>query len=190
MRQILPETTLAITNWLRYSRAFVLFGAQSMYCPQCGKQSFTPQNDKSLSCYQCGFVYFHNTASAVLAVITYQDEILIAIRGQNPGKGMYDFPGGFVDHDESLEQALSRELQEELGYEQAHGKYLGSHPNTYHYKDVTYKTCDSFFHLNLKSKPAFKAADDVEKVLWLKTKDVNSEYFAFESAKQALALLR
>lgn len=52
----------------------------------------------------------------VCAVITRGDLILLARRP--PGKrlgGSWEFPGGKVEHGESAEDALHRELREELG---------------------------------------------------------------------------
>lgn len=158
-----------------------------MYCPSCGQPAFTAQSDKSFHCSQCDFTYFHNSASAVLAIIRCQDEVLIAIRGRDPGKGMWDFPGGFVDHNESLEQALFRELQEELMFQPSHAQYVGSYPNTYQYKTVEYKTCDAFFAIELEQKPALKAGDDVASIDWVKITDLQPEKFAFASAREAIA---
>lgn len=158
-----------------------------MFCPSCGQPSLTPGCEKSFRCGQCGFSYFHNTAAAVLAIIRCQDEILIAIRGREPGKGMLDFPGGFVDHNESLEQALFRELEEELGFKANHARYFGSYPNTYRYSGIEYKTCDMFFAIELEHKPDFIAGDDVASIRWVAISDLEPEHFAFESARQALA---
>ena len=160
-----------------------------MYCPSCGQASLAQTDAKAFRCEHCQFTYFHNTASAVLAVICCGDEVLVAERGRDPGKGMLDFPGGFVDYDESLEQALCRELQEELGFQPTDMRYIGSASNTYVYRDIEYKTCDAFFHITLDNKPKMQANDDVAAIRWVKRNDISPNEFAFESAKNALKLL-
>lgn len=125
-----------------------------------------------------------------MAIIRCNDEVLIAIRGREPGLGMWDFPGGFVDYDESLEQALYRELNEELGFTPPHCRYVGSSPNTYLYKNITYKTCDCIFIIDLMNKPILVAADDVAEILWVPVTDISPDRFAFDSTRQALNFLQ
>ncbi|WP_299014021.1 NUDIX domain-containing protein [uncultured Photobacterium sp.] len=159
-----------------------------MYCPSCSQPTFVASSEKSYQCSECAFTYFHNTATAVLAIIRCQDEVLVAVRGREPGKGMWDFPGGFVDHDETLEQALVRELEEELMFKAENAKYFGSYPNTYLYKNVEYKTCDTFFAIELDHKPELTAGDDVAAIQWVKMTDLPADKFAFASARKAISL--
>lgn len=46
------------------------------------------------------------------AVIVENDKILCAQRGYGKQKGKWEFPGGKVEKDESLEDALKREIKE------------------------------------------------------------------------------
>lgn len=52
--------------------------------------------------------------NVVAAVIKQDDKILIAKRGYGEFKGMYEFPGGKIEIDEKSEEALKREILEEL----------------------------------------------------------------------------
>ncbi len=119
----------------------------TLHCVKCAQPSLIKQGEKTYECALCGFVYFHNVAAAVCAVIVCNEQILLVERAQQPAKGKLDFPGGFVDYDESNEQALTRELMEELQLPIDNMQYLFSYPNRYLYKDVLYSTLDNFFYL-------------------------------------------
>jgi len=114
-------------------------------CPSCGSKKIEVYEKNGMLCKSCGYVYFHNTASAVGAVIEMGGGVLLAVRANEPGIGLYDLPGGFVDYRESAEEALLREIREELHIDVAITEYLGSFSNRYEYKNVVYFTCDAFF---------------------------------------------
>jgi ADP-ribose pyrophosphatase YjhB (NUDIX family) len=42
-------------------------------------------------------------------------KILLVLRGENPGKGLWGLPAGFMEIDETVEQAARRECLEETG---------------------------------------------------------------------------
>ncbi|PKH03877.1 nucleotide pyrophosphohydrolase [Psychromonas sp. MB-3u-54] len=161
-----------------------------LYCPECGIKSLETISSKKFVCEQCEFTFYQNTAAAVMVAICCQNELLVATRAKNPGIGMWDLPGGFVDPDESLEDAVVRELYEELNMTVTGAKYIFSNSNTYLYKDVEYKTCDAFFVVELNEKPRVQAQDDVAAVEWVKLAEVDITRFAFESAKKAVLKLR
>ena len=76
-----------------------------------------------------------------------------------PAAGTLDVPGGFVDPGETLEAAVARELEEELGLriEPQALRYLFTLPNLYPYADVTYATSDTFFRVDLATRPELVA---------------------------------
>ena len=68
-------------------------------------------------CPACGFVVWADPKVAVLTVIPWDGGILLGRRTQNPGKGRWSFPSGFVDRGEVVEEAAVREVLEETGLE-------------------------------------------------------------------------
>lgn len=53
--------------------------------------------------------------AVVFAVSPGKTEVLLIERGREPYKGQWAVPGGFVEMDEELEDAVARELAEETG---------------------------------------------------------------------------
>ena len=58
---------------------------------------------------------YRNPALAVDAAVRRGDEVLLIQRGNEPWKGAWALPGGFVDYGENPTDAVLRELQEETG---------------------------------------------------------------------------
>ena len=159
------------------------------YCPECKHSTISFVNNHYLSCAECGFLYYHNAAASVAAIIQYQDEILLTVRAKEPGLGKLDLPGGFVDHNESLEQALTREITEELTVtiKPQQFTYFTSEPNTYQYQSITYNTIDSIFTLKLDSKPQIICEpSEIKEVIWIKKSEIKLDELAFESAQKAI----
>ncbi|MEK6795466.1 MAG: NUDIX domain-containing protein [Spirochaetota bacterium] len=156
------------------------------FCPQCGREHVRWVTLKEFRCDDCDFVFFKNPAAAAAAIIEWNDEILLTVRHRDPGKGMLDLPGGFIDPKENAEDGLARELEEELGWRPPSMSYLFSFPNTYLFRGIEYHTLDMIFLITLTEKPILHANDDVAAVQW-SPKAIDHSRIAFESVKNALA---
>ncbi|MBK6658377.1 MAG: NUDIX domain-containing protein [Proteobacteria bacterium] len=158
------------------------------HCPACAAPSAST-NPREFRCGTCGFRYFHNVASAVAALLVHDGHLLLTRRAHAPAAGTLDLPGGFVDPHETLEQALVRELGEELGLTLDTGtpRYLFSLPNVYPYAEVTYATSDSFFAIELSTRPAVTAQDDVSAIEWLPFAAIDVQDIGLASARLAVA---
>jgi NADH pyrophosphatase NudC (nudix superfamily) len=86
--------------------------AKINFCPSCASANIEAPSANSMKCNDCGYVLYHNTAAATAAILLYQGKIIFVRRGHDPGKGMLDLPGGFVDYNESAEDGMLRELHE------------------------------------------------------------------------------
>ena len=137
------------------------------FCPRCGSEEIKQVEVKSIQCSNCDFIYYHNLAAAVGAVIELDGKILLCKRGRDPEKGQLDFPGGFVEYNETLEVALKREIMEELGVKVCDINYFMSGINTYRYKDVDYPSVDAYFRCSVVDLKKLIAGDDVESFLWV-----------------------
>lgn len=84
------------------------------FCPRCAAPA-TVDAPHSLRCATCGYQAFYNPKPVAGAIPRdVNGRIILLRRGTDPGRGLWTFPGGFVDLGESVEQAAIRETQEEL----------------------------------------------------------------------------
>jgi len=103
-------------NWIR----------QHKFCGGCGSEPEASRSDISLKCKNCGAMYYPQIAPAVIVAITRgNDEILLAHNVKFRPE-VHSLIAGFVEAGENAEQAIRREIMEEVGIEVSNIRYLGS----------------------------------------------------------------
>lgn len=161
------------------------------YCPHCGSKNFKINGVRSKECPDCGFVYYFNPAAAVAAMIMNDNgEILLTRRAFEPAKGTWDLPGGFAELDETLEDALKREITEELHTELTDIQYFCSFPNRYPFGGMVVHTLDSFFLCKAQHPERIKTDDDVDGYKWVKINDIAENEIGLGSIKRAIGKLK
>ncbi len=158
------------------------------HCPGCGSEALSWPTSKNFECTDCGFTLFFNPAAAVAVIMECRGKILLGVRKHDPGRGMLDLPGGFVDAGETAEAAVRREVREELGIEIPQVRYLFSLPNRYPYGGIVYDTLDLIFLVEWDEPPEVKADDDLEDVIWIERETVDYGRIAFDSLRRAVLL--
>jgi mutator protein MutT len=125
-------------------------------------------------------------AAAVAVIMECRGKILFGVRKHEPGRGMLDLPGGFVDPGETAEEAVRREVKEELNLDIQGMRYLFSFPNKYPYRGMVYDTLDLIFLVQWDEPPEMMAADDLEAVMWIDRNEVEYEKIGFDSLRRAV----
>ena len=144
------------------------------FCPKCGSSQFEVSGDRSLQCKSCGFHLFINSSAAVAALVTDgKGKLMLVTRGVEPDYGKLDLPGGFIDPGETAEEAVKRELLEELGLKIKSLKYIGSAPNEYVYSAYSVFTIDLAFRVNPENLSGLKPMDDILKYKFYAEEEIN-----------------
>lgn len=107
---------------------------------------------------------------------------------KDPAKGLLALPGGFVDPGESLEEALLREINEEIGLSISNPRYLTSHPNPYTYAGLTRPVCDVFFLADTASFDVTLQQEEIAGWEFRRPEKINPAELAFDSMRHALAV--
>lgn len=164
---------------------------QFKYCPKCGSANFHANNEKAKKCNDCGFTYYFNSCAATVALIfNEKDELLVATRANEPAKGTYDLPGGFVDMYETGEEAMIREIKEETNLDVISTDYLFSVPNIYVYSNFEVHTLDLVYNCKVKNFDNLKAEDDVTRLDFIGRKNLDPDKFGLLSIKKVISKIR
>ncbi len=155
---------------------------------RCGSDSVVFRQNNSIICNNCGFRFYLNSAAAVaLLILNDKGELLLTKRAFDPEKGKFDLPGGFVNTGERAEDAVKRELKEELNIDVCKMRYFGSYPNEYVYSGLTTYTLDMAFVCTVESFYSMEANDDVADYRFYVPNCIDFEEIAFKSVKNIIA---
>lgn len=124
------------------------------------------------------------TFVTVDAVVVQSGHVLLVRRGANPGKGLWAMPGGFINQDERIRDAVIRELREETGIKVPDPVLRGSiveqdvfdDPN----RSARGRTITHAFLIKLKDDlvlPRVKGMDDADKAKWEPIGELKPELF-------------
>lgn len=111
---------------------------------------------------------YPRAALTVDAVIIRKDEknlkLLLIKRKYPPFEGAWALPGGFVDMDESLEQAVVREIFEETSLKDLHFTQFRTYGNPG--RDTRHRTVTVVYYAYAPAHACGKAADDAAELAW------------------------
>jgi mutator protein MutT len=159
------------------------------YCPFCGAAGFEWDGVKAHTCRACNHKLYTNTAAAVVGIIENEcGEILFVRRKYNPAAGMLDLPGGFVELDETAEDAIVREIKEELCLEVASLQFLRTFSNRYPYGGLLYFTTDLVYRCTVSDFSAMCAKDDAAECLFLSKKQIDISQIGLMSIKNVVKM--
>ncbi len=88
------------------------------YCPQCRADLHTTiiENTSRLACSSksCNYIYYDNPIPVVAAIVEYDGKVILGRKKEWPGT-WFGIIAGFLEKGETPEQAVMREIEEEVG---------------------------------------------------------------------------
>lgn len=107
-----------LVDWARTNR----------FCGRCGTPTERSQHERARRCPACELLAFPRVAPAVIVLVEGDDGRALLARNVRFPASMFSCIAGFVDPGESLEEAVAREVGEEVGIEVCDLTYVSSQP--------------------------------------------------------------
>lgn len=104
------------------------------------------------------------TADCIVITKEAEPKVLLIERGDDPFKGCWAFPGGFMDMDETTEQCAIRELEEETGMKVSEVHQIGVYSKVD--RDPRGRTITVAYLAIVDAPVAVKGQDDAAKAEW------------------------
>lgn len=129
----LRKSKLQVKNWtgslLAYTNALITWHGNHGFCGKCGSPTKPQELGQARYCTDedCKTPHYPRTDPAIIVVVTRGDKCLMA-RKSEWADGMYSLVAGYVDHGESLEDTVVREVMEETSIKVKSVHYHSSQP--------------------------------------------------------------
>ena len=116
--------------------------------------------------------FTQNIYVAADTIVIAENQVLLIERKNEPFKGMWAFPGGFVDENEDLANAAARELEEETCVKVNPDSLIQVGAFGKPGRDPRFHTVSIVFCVELSERPQAQAADDAAKTGWFALDDL------------------
>jgi NAD+ diphosphatase len=116
-----------VYNLIIQAKAIHSWNIEHQYCGTCGSKLLEMQYNKSKHCPNCNKIYFPELSAAIIVGIKKGNALLLAHNANFP-EGLYSLIAGFVELGETFEEAVNREIMEEVGIKVKNIQYLKSQP--------------------------------------------------------------
>jgi NAD+ diphosphatase len=103
----------------------ILWDKQHQFCGFCGAKTRDEPNKLEKKCIECNAVFYSRIAPSIIVLIRKGEEILMA-RSPHFSPGVHALIAGFVEPGENLEEAVHREVFEEVGLKIKNLRYYNS----------------------------------------------------------------
>lgn len=110
-------TAWHIYNWYRANR----------FCGCCGAKTVHDDKERMMRCPVCGNMIFPRIAPAVIMAVTDGDRLLLS-KYANRNFTRFALLAGFIEIGETAEEAVAREVMEEVGLKVKNIRYYKSQP--------------------------------------------------------------
>lgn len=128
LRSFFMHNDAELFNIVARAWQIVLFRRTHKYCGKCGSDMKQIDWEMAMQCHRCGHRCYPRISPCIIVAIQHQGTILLAQGPSQRERKMWSILAGFVESGESLEQAVHREVFEEVSIKIKNLQYFGSQP--------------------------------------------------------------
>ncbi|WP_417464257.1 NAD(+) diphosphatase [Kordiimonas sp.] len=112
---------------IAHAKSMLSWHASHQFCAKCGAPSTLVKAGYERKCDTCEASHFPRTDPVVIMLAFHGDKALVG-RGHHVPPGFYSALAGFMEPGETIEEAVARELYEEVGVRTTRVEYKTSQP--------------------------------------------------------------
>lgn len=120
----LPAEELALYGG---ARSLVDWHARHRFCANCGEPTVLAKGGWQRDCAACEAQHFPRTDPVAIMLVEREDKLLLG-RGRGWPERAYSALAGFIEPGENIEEAVAREVWEEVGVRVGEVSYVTSQP--------------------------------------------------------------
>ena len=124
LHDLVPDRDMASAA---YAIRIVDFDRSNAFCGRCAAPTRPSTTERARICTACGRTIYPRISPAIIVLVKRGEEVLLA-RSPRFTPGVYSVLAGFNEPGENLEQAVRREVFEEVGIRIENLRYFGSEP--------------------------------------------------------------
>lgn len=128
LREVLMNTPVDAFSMVGRAWQYVHFLRTHRFCGQCGSPMEQVDWEMAMHCHQCHHRCYPRVSPCIIVAIHDNEKLLLARGVRHRDANMYSTLAGFVESGESLEEAIHREVYEEVGVRVKNIEYFGSQP--------------------------------------------------------------
>lgn len=160
---------------------------QFKYCSSCGSEnefSFIDGHNR-FHCVKCGTIHYQNPKPTATLICMKNNQLLLGRRDRNPAKGKWGLIGGFMELNETLEEAAIRELYEET---KLVGEVVNIFGTSSHFNTVFGDVLLIGIVVNVKDWDTLEAGDDISEAKLFEINNLPN--LAFDSHLELIELYK
>ncbi|MBV1880491.1 MAG: NAD(+) diphosphatase [Pseudomonadales bacterium] len=127
IRELLGQSDQAVFQVAGRAKQVLDWELTHQFCGQCGEKMGDHAEDRAKVCDVCNLIQYPRISPCVICLVTRGDEVLLGRSPHFPPR-VYSTLAGFIEPGETIEEAVQREVFEEVGVTVKDIKYVGSQP--------------------------------------------------------------